>query len=83
MPRKKDIDAKQIIAYFRTAPLENAKLVLDLSKGEVQARSQKVEKPTAAAAPAASGPRRQRTAAPAAAPAAGTEGTGNGGMAPV
>lgn len=81
MPRKKEIDAKQIIAYFRTAPLENAKLVLDLSKGEVQARTQtKVDKP--AAPPAVAGaPARRRTTAT---PAAQTQTTeGNGGMAPV
>lgn len=81
MPRKQEINAKQILAYFKTAPMENARLVLDLAKGEVQSREPKKATtpparpatPAAAQTTAASGPgARPRRATTQQAPPAGS-----------
>lgn len=41
MPRKQDASAPQVLAYFKTAPIDAARLVLELAKGEVAARTPK------------------------------------------
>lgn len=66
MPRKKEIDAVQIIAYFKTADLGAAKLVLQLARGEITAREQKDQKkaPPAAAGPALTSTQARRAPRP-------------------
>jgi hypothetical protein len=43
MPRATQSPAAGILKYFRTAPMENAELVLDLSKAAVKERQERAE----------------------------------------
>ena len=53
MPRASTSPANLILGYFRTAPLENADLLLDLSKGAVKERHEKADAAREAQAKAA------------------------------
>lgn len=44
MPRKHDASAPQVLAFFKTAPIESVKLVLELARAEVATRSPKKAK---------------------------------------
>lgn len=95
MPRKQEIKATDVLAYFETAAIENATLVSELATGIVKRRKGKTTTPataTTTAAPATAAatnkPRRARNAATgAAAPTveapAATVSPGLPGMAPV